>query len=412
MKIKIWRGQNQIGGSIIEVASDTTRVILDIGSNLDEKDSVEVPQIDGLFQGKKSIDAVVVSHYHSDHVGLLPSLIPGIPVYMGEIAYQMFQTFQTYLNRKCDFAPKFIHNGKMFEIGNIKITPFHCDHAAFDSYMFLLEVEDKIILYTGDFRANGYMEYSKLLSVLPSKIDVLITEGTNLSRMENEKYIENLKEEELIKIAIPKVQKYTGPVFIIMSAMNIDRLITMKKIADETKRILLEDIYTALVASSSRCKDIIPQKENGIRVFPIDENEKRYAILNKKFADVKIGRKQIAKENYIMVIRASMLRYLKRLQELQSFENGICFYGMWQGYKEEKPVKEMLQFMEKNGVKIHTLHTSGHADTGTIDKLIQEVHPDYIVPVHTENAHWYDNYKLDSEGNQIKVICDNNEISL
>lgn len=55
MKIKIWRGQNQIGGSIIEVASDTTRVILDIGSNLDEKDSVEVPQIDGLFQGKKAL---------------------------------------------------------------------------------------------------------------------------------------------------------------------------------------------------------------------------------------------------------------------------------------------------------------------------------------------------------------------
>ena len=41
MKIKIWRGQNQIGGSIIEVASDTTRVILDIGSNLDEKDKNE-----------------------------------------------------------------------------------------------------------------------------------------------------------------------------------------------------------------------------------------------------------------------------------------------------------------------------------------------------------------------------------
>ena len=38
MKINIFRGQNQIGGSIIEVASDTTRIILDAGSELEEKE--------------------------------------------------------------------------------------------------------------------------------------------------------------------------------------------------------------------------------------------------------------------------------------------------------------------------------------------------------------------------------------
>ena len=37
MKITIHRGQNQIGGSIIEIASDTTKIILDAGSELDEE---------------------------------------------------------------------------------------------------------------------------------------------------------------------------------------------------------------------------------------------------------------------------------------------------------------------------------------------------------------------------------------
>ena len=39
MKIHIHRGQNQIGGSIIEISSDTTRIFFDIGTELDSEDS-------------------------------------------------------------------------------------------------------------------------------------------------------------------------------------------------------------------------------------------------------------------------------------------------------------------------------------------------------------------------------------
>ena len=38
MEINIIRGQNQIGGSIIEVSSKNTKIILDVGSNLDDKE--------------------------------------------------------------------------------------------------------------------------------------------------------------------------------------------------------------------------------------------------------------------------------------------------------------------------------------------------------------------------------------
>ena len=40
MEINIIRGQNQIGGSIIEVSSKNTKIILDVGSNLDDKEIV------------------------------------------------------------------------------------------------------------------------------------------------------------------------------------------------------------------------------------------------------------------------------------------------------------------------------------------------------------------------------------
>ena len=58
MEINIIRGQNQIGGSIIEVSSKNTKIILDVGSNLEDKEIV-VPEIEGLFKGKAKYDGVL-----------------------------------------------------------------------------------------------------------------------------------------------------------------------------------------------------------------------------------------------------------------------------------------------------------------------------------------------------------------
>ena len=94
-----------------------------------------------------------------------------------------------------------------------------------------------------------------------------------------------------------------------------------------------------------------------------------------------------------MCVRSSMKNYLSKLNELVSFEDGVLFYGMWKGYLEKPQTKEFIEFMESKGVKTHILHTSGHADSMTIDKLIEDVNPKKIYPVHTENAKWFNKYK-------------------
>lgn len=94
-----------------------------------------------------------------------------------------------------------------------------------------------------------------------------------------------------------------------------------------------------------------------------------------------------------MCIRSSMKNYLAKLNELISFEDGVLFYGMWKGYLERPETKEFIGFMESKGAKTHILHTSGHADSMTIDKLIKDVNPKRIYPIHTENAEWFGKYK-------------------
>ena len=402
MKVIIHRGQHQIGGSIIEIKTDTTKIIFDIGINLDENTKFEYPVIDGLFTGKKAYDAVFISHYHTDHIGLVDQLLSDIPVYMGERAYRILQASNKYRHIDSSFLPQFVEHNKGIMIGDMEIIPYSCDHSAYDSYMFLIKHQGKTILYTGDFRANGRMAYGKLLKELP-EVDALIIEGTTLSREESQ---DNILESTLEEIAVRELNKHNGPCFIVMSAMNIDRLITMGNVAKRTGRMLLEDLYTALIAEEAKNDIPEPDKDENIRVFVTDGKKERNEWLN-TFGKAKISKYAIAKEKYIMCIRPSMINYLKRLNELQNFEDGILFYGMWKGYQEKDDVKKLLEYMKEQGVKMHTLHTSGHADTKTIEQLIADVNPKVIMPVHTENESWFDIYK-----DKMLVIYENKEIEI
>lgn len=387
MKVHIHRGQNQIGGSIIEVATRHTSIILDAGLDLDEENSVAVPKINGLFSGTKQYHAVFVSHYHPDHVGLVNALTDGIPVWMGKEGYAILRSSNDYRRSPTNFSPSFLYDRQTITVGDLNITPFRCDHSAYDSYMLLVEGEGKRILYTGDFRANGRRDYEALLHALP-EVDAVIIEGTTLSRKER---IRNLEEQKLEDIAVQYLTKHSGPCFMLLSAMNIDRLVTAAHIAERTNRILLEDVYTAGIAQASQIADIQPDQAN-IRVFQTDGSDRQHNLL-RRYKEAGIGKAEIAKRPFIMCIRQSMQRYLeKRSQEL-SFSDGVLFYAMWKGYQKQPGMADFLDFMQKQGVKLHTLHTSGHADEETIDALLGHISPRTIIPVHTENAAWFNKYR-------------------
>ena len=399
MEINIIRGQNQIGGSIIEISSKSTKIILDIGSNLEDKEIV-VPEIDGLFKGKAKYDGVLISHYHSDHVGLATRILPEIQIYMGEKSYEIYKVSNEYMGKEYLKEPKIFKAEEEFFIGDIKITPYLCDHSAFDSYMFLLDCEGKRMLYTGDFRSNGRKSFEPLLRKLP-KVDLLITEGTNLSNNKIGKI--NLTEKELEKKGIELLEGNDKPVFVLMAATNIDRIVTFYKIANATKRLFLLDTYAGLITDTIGGNIPNPGTFSNVRMFLTNQN--KYEILE-NYKKNKIGRKGIVNSNFMMCVRSSMKQYLENYPEGFSFEGCTMFYSMWEGYKKEKNMKEFLEFMEEKGVKIISLHTSRHADEKDFDKLIKKVEPKIIIPVHTENSEWFKRYE------NCEVIYDKNIIKI
>jgi ribonuclease J len=241
--------------------------------------------------------------------------------------------------------------------------------------MLLCEADGESILYTGDFRGNGRKPYDWLLSELPKKVDKLISEGTTLSR---EGYVA-VSEEELENQAVELFRKSIGPVFVLQSSMNIDRIVTMYRAAKRSGRTFLEELYMADITSA--VGGSIPNPAFG-DVYAFITSRSRYEGL-KKYAH-RMGKDRITKTPFVMCVRASMLRYIKGLSEKMSFEDGVLIYSFWNGYKETEDMKHFLSECENFGLKIVTLHTSGHADYEAIKKLVNTVNPDEIIPIHTE----------------------------
>lgn len=376
MKLYIHRGQNQIGGNIIEISTDTTKILLDVGLELDDDSTPSLPKIHGLFN-YAGYDAIFISHYHSDHIGLAYYAHKDIPVYIGEASYNIIKASDLY-KKKATITPKgFLNNKQPIIVGDISVTPYLCDHSAFDSYMLLCEADGESVLYTGDFRSNGRKSFDALLRSLPQNVDKLLCEGTTLSRRGHTA----ITEKELEEQAKDLFRDMAGPIFVLQSSMNIDRIVTMYRAAKRSSRIFLEEVYMADIATAAGGSIPNPNFDD---VYAFITSPSRFKELSKY--EQRASKSFISRQSFVMCVRNSMLRYLKSLAGKMSFEGGLLVYSFWSGYRETESMKNFLSECEKLGLRIATLHTSGHADESTIKKLIETVNPKVLFPIHTENA--------------------------
>lgn len=390
MEYKILRGDNQIGGNIIKVSTCTTKILLDIGLELDDEKNTILPDIDGLFNSK-GYDAVFITHYHSDHMGLVYRIYKDIPIYMGERCFRIIEASDYYKGKNTVNPTGFCENKKPILVGDLRITPYVCDHSAADSYMFFVEGDGDSILYTGDFRSTGRMtkDFNQFLESLPKNPGTLLCEGTTLSRKDYVAETEHSLEEKITEA----LAKYSGPVFVLQSSMNIDRIVTMYKAARKNKRLFLEDLYLAQITEAIGGHVPRPLAFDHVKAFVTryyKKGEPRQAMYE-RYIGKRIGMKSIAESHFMMCVRTSMLNYLRALNKLMSFEEGLLIYSFWSGYKEKEEMRLFLSACKEMGLSIQTFHIGGHADAKTIDALIDCLNPKHTQPVHTLNPEWFQN---------------------
>jgi ribonuclease J len=256
MKAKIYRGTKEIGGTCIEITADSGKILwLDLGLPLDDKN----PNVD---YAKNKLDALLISHPHQDHFGLIEKIGTEVPVYIGQLSLDLINATKLFR----DIAPL---NGTFITIkpwvsftiaDTFHIKSFLTDHSTPEAFAFLIEVDGKRLFYSGDFRATGRKEklYNNVIENPPENIDILLIEGTMVERTNHLYSTED---------SVIKEQKNIS--FVISSAQNIDRFVSVFKACRKAKKYLVIDVYSAWILDLVRkqSKNTPAIEWNEIKVF-------------------------------------------------------------------------------------------------------------------------------------------------
>jgi len=385
MKITV-HNPNQIGGCITEIESESgTRIIIDTGSNLPGCESKVEADVAEITRG---CDAVLITHYHGDHIGEYMRVPDGVPIYMGEQAKEIFLIWQKTLAESTkikdvtqenidrignNFNP--VNPGVPIRIKDMTITPVRTDHSAFDSYMYLIEAGGRRILHTGDFRTHGAVGKGtpKALNaiVAKDKLDALIIEGTMLSRAD-ETVISEFK---LRGKAIPliKSKKY---VFIMCSFTNIDRIAAFYHANKKAgSKLFVCDKFQA---------EILDYVTTSSASYTDYYNFSDRIIFNTGIWN------DMTNKGFCMLVRKN--DFSRKFIYHPEFKDNLFIYSQWKGYIDGKHAdEETVRIVPK---EYEYLHTSGHATAEAITQICDIVKPGVIIPIHGENSHDYDKLNL------------------
>lgn len=410
MHVTIHRGTHEIGGNCIEIATNSSRIILDIGMPLFNQDrephdtgalrrqttdqlrqSRVLPNVPGLFDESNSHpDAILLSHAHEDHTGLMGHSHRDIPIYASVGTSKMMLAGarfagQPILPRE---RQRNLTSGQPARIGEFTVTPYSVDHSIYGGQAFLIEAAGKAVLYSGDLRLHGRkpgMHRDLVEAVRPLNIDVLLMEGTHIGHPGHRGPNEYDLEEQIVEFILAA----PGLVLASFSPQHVDRLVGFVRATKRAGRTFIADAYTAFVMHLIASEISIPRPEStdGVKVFfpkYFEENYRRKQLENhfQLMSPARIGMDEIRSNpsRYVMLFRPSMMD--------SDFggtlpERSRCLYSRWEGYLDRPDSRAVTQALENIGGDLIKVHTSGHIYGNDIADLIQQINAKLVIPIHT-----------------------------
>ena len=385
MKVRIHRGTKQIGGTCIEIEHEGERIVFDFGLPLDGKpdDTSIVPYILG-----DDLKAVLISHPHIDHYGLLHHLPENIPVVIGEAARNMIRAAAPFTKQALPQLDGLnLEHKKTLTLGVFRITPYLVDHSAYDAYALLIEAGGKRLFYSGDFRAHGRKSklFEQMVVQPPKDIDVLLMEGSSLSRLEDSHTFPT--EADLEQELIAKSKVTPGLLMVHTSAQNIDRIVSLYRACKQTARTLVIDLYAAAIFEATGNQHIPKSSWPNVALY-IPQSQRRLIASNQWFdlmnyhASQRIYPEKLREtaSKFVLLFRPMMMGDLDKASCL----DGAGFvYSQWQGYLELGFYTELQNWLDKHGIEMSHIHTSGHASPVDLKRFAEAIAAKALVPIHS-----------------------------
>lgn len=410
MNLLIYRGTHEVGGTVIEIRAGGTRLILDVGMPLfgPGGESIEtralrrknrddllvegaLPRVPGLTVPGDPPDAVLLSHAHADHSGLLGFTNPKVPIYATSGTSKLMLAGSIFAGQTALPRERFreVHPGTVFRVGTIQVTAHSVDHSAFDSVAYSIEADGKHVLYSGDLRLHGRkpgMARRLAAECRAKPVDALLLEGTHVGSGRGK----GLSEKELEEQIVRKLRQTEGLALAAFSPLNVDRLVTFIRAARRTGRIFVADPYTAFVMHlvSTQCR--LPRLSgggHGVRVllhrrFEASVRARRLEKVRRAVERGALPFSDLASrpERHLLVFRPALLK-----NELSGGlpRGSVLFYSYWEGYIARPDGRALVEHIESAGARVVKAHASGHLYPEDVAPFVRSLKPRTVIPIHT-----------------------------
>ncbi|MFX1281232.1 MAG: MBL fold metallo-hydrolase [Promethearchaeota archaeon] len=381
-----------------------------------------------------NLDGILISHPHRDHYQGLSFINRNIPIYTGVVSKRIIKASSLCIPPKFENFLYGLHwirfrTGNVINIKRLEIFPVHVDHSIPAAYGFIIYTSSGIIVYTGDFRMHGPLQFMTADLIQKAKdlskdrgeeIKLLICEGTHVNKgaIESERtvkqHLKKLFSYELFDYVLVHYDRVDWDRF--RTYVNIAKKYDWKYIITEKDAYFYNRLNEKAIYNTMKDPDIKVDKN----IFVLSQNDTSLPWkkrLNEFLEGEDMKDRRLALddlktlEGQFFIYFASNWDYNKIKNYLPSNLRGTFICSNVDPYAEDyrfyknKISNELLD----KGIPSYRIHSSGHAKVHDIIRFVNEINPEILIPIHTNYPEVFEKIFRKED---IKVILPTREVPI
>jgi len=388
-------GVGEFGKNMMIYALGNRAIMVDCGIGFPEPGQhgidVVIPDISALRDLGLTLQAVVLTHGHEDHIGAIPYLFSNLkcPIYGTEMTLALVAAkLREAGENGADLRP--LREGGSIPVGPFQVEAIPVTHSIMDAVSLAIDTPYGMIIHTGDFKIDPspidgrLTNLNRFASLGDQGVALLVSDSTNATREGS-----GLSERSVGVVLRQAVQSCPkGKVVVTTFSSNMFRI---QQILDAA---LFCGRKVALAGRSLVRNSEIAINLNRLQVEP------GQIIPVKNVASLPASEVLIIAAGSQGETRAALGRIAKgQFSHVQLNQDDLVVFSSSAIPGNERSISGLCNHICRRGARVlHAgqahLHVSGHAHARELKMMIQLTQPDYFYPVHGEYRYLIEHKKL------------------